>query len=229
MSTLVRPAAPTKGQRRTLATPANFEVRELGKGRVGIRGYAAVYDQVAYDEVVRKGAFDKTVAERDDVRFLTNHGGVPWARTKSGTGVLSLDDKGLIAEAPDLDADNPTVRELVSAMQREDIDQMSFAFELMRWSEYVDPDSERSIFELLEVRLWDVSVVTYPWYDETSVDLDLDRALRSLHDGLPLTDAQRQLVAERAGVTIKPAPPAEPEPATVRARPTPADIDRLFL
>jgi HK97 family phage prohead protease len=202
-------------------------------GKVGIRGYAAVYDQVAYGEVVRSGAFDKTVSEQDDVRFLVNHDGVPIARTKSGTIDLSLDKKGLIADAPDLDPANPTVAELVSAMGRGDIDQMSFAFSPMRWSEYLDEETDQYVFELLEVRLWDVSVVTYPWYDETSAELELDRALRALHDGRPLTADQRRLLAER--VTDEqpverhqdqdPPVPA-PEPAPVRR--SVKSIDRMY-
>jgi HK97 family phage prohead protease len=50
-----------------------------------LRGYAAVFDSVSHDEVVRSSAFNKTLAERDDVRLLVNHDGVPLARTKSGT------------------------------------------------------------------------------------------------------------------------------------------------
>ncbi len=209
-------STPTKGQRGRLTIPTEFEVRDQPDGKVAIRGYAAVYDQIAYGEVVRAGAFDKTVSEQDDVRLLVNHDGVPIARTKSGTLALEVDKKGLIADAPDLDPSNPTVAELVSAMQRGDIDQMSFAFSLMRWSEYKDEETDEWIFEVLEVRLWDVSVVTYPWYDETSVELDLDRALRSLHNGQPLSEQQRQLLLHRMGTdTLSAAPQADRDPAPV--------------
>ncbi|MFK5282413.1 HK97 family phage prohead protease, partial [Lacticaseibacillus paracasei] len=81
-------------QRRSFA--ARFELRDTPSGGVGLRGYAAMFDQVAYGEVIRRGAFTKTLAEGDDVRMLINHDGVPLARTKSGTLTLEVDDKGLL-------------------------------------------------------------------------------------------------------------------------------------
>jgi HK97 family phage prohead protease len=140
------------------------EVRRTDSG-VHIQGYAAMFDQPAHREVVRSSAFTKTLAERDDVRLLLNHDGVPLARTKSGTLTLRVDDIGLWVEA-DLDAANPDAQRLISALERGDIDQMSFAFEIIR--EARTSDGTR---ELIEVKLYDVSIVTYPWYDTTSVGL----------------------------------------------------------
>ena len=87
------------------------------------------------DETIRAGAFDKSIREKDDVRFLLNHDGVPLARTKSGTMTLEADEFGLLVDA-DLDPSSPIVAGLRSAMDRGDMDQMSFAFEVTRqeWS-----------------------------------------------------------------------------------------------
>jgi len=63
--------------------------------------------------------------------------------------------------------DNPDVRALISAVKRQDVDQCSFAFIPVR-ERY---DKETRTRELLEVKLMDVSVVTYPWYEDTSVGL----------------------------------------------------------
>lgn len=150
---------------------------------VRVVGYASTYDKPypiwggpangGFDEVIAPGAFDKSVRERmDDVRFLINHDQVPVARTKSGTMTLKSDDIGLFVDA-DLDPANPDVQRLRSAMSRGDIDQMSFAFEVTRqsWS----PDySTRTI---QEVKLYDVSVVTYPANDQTMALIGAD-ALR---------------------------------------------------
>lgn len=143
-------------------------------GDTGVRvvGYASTYDQPypiwggaaagGFDETIAPGAFDKSVREQDDVRFLLNHDGVPLARTKSGTMTLEADDVGLLVDA-ELDPTSPIVAGLRSAMGRGDMDQMSFAFEVTRqeWS----PDY--SLRRITEVKLYDVSVVTYPANDQT--------------------------------------------------------------
>jgi HK97 family phage prohead protease len=150
------------------------EIREASASSgVRVVGYASTYDQPypiwggpeagGFNETIAPGAFDKSVRERkDDVRFLINHEGSALARTVAGTMTLTADDFGLLVDA-ELDRGNPDVVALESSMRRGDMDQMSFAFEVLRqeWS----PDwSERRI---LEVRLFDVSVVTYPANDQT--------------------------------------------------------------
>lgn len=183
-------------ERRIVDAP--FEVRSNDDGTVGVRGYAAVFDSVAHGEVVRSSAFNRTLEQRDNVRLLVNHDGVPLASTKAGTMTLEVDERGLLVDVPHLDTDNPTARELVSAMQRGDIDQMSFAF-VSR-----DASTENGVRELREVTLYDVSVVTYPWYEATSVgltgDRDMDRALVSLRALTP---------EQRAEVLAEVDPPAE--------------------
>lgn len=175
--------------------PTTFKLREANDGTIGFRGYAAVFNQVAYGEVIRPGAFTKTLAEGPDVRALVNHAGVPIARTKSGTLRLSVDDHGLLAEIDGLDLANPTVQELVSAMRRGDIDQMSFAF----WP-VLDSRNDDGVRELLEVSIddGDVSVVTVPWYDETTAELNsLERAFADLSAGRALTPECRAAVLAR--------------------------------
>lgn len=142
------------------------EIRRDEDGNPIIDGYATVYD-VAYDvaggppwgwsETIVGGACQKSVASRDDVRFLVNHDGLALARTKSRTLTLESDQVGLRTEAH-LDAKSFTVNDLVSAMERGDMDEMSFAFRVIR-QEWNDDFTERQI---LEVKLYDVSVVTYP-------------------------------------------------------------------
>jgi HK97 family phage prohead protease len=91
------------------------------------------------------------------VRLLVNHTGVPLARTKSGTLQLESDDIGLRVRA-ELDPSNPAVAELRSAMARGDLDEMSFGFRAIR-DQWSSDYNERTI---TEVKLYDVSLVTYP-------------------------------------------------------------------
>lgn len=158
---------------------SGVELRDRNDGGLRVVGYASTYDQPypiwggaaagGFDETIAPGAFDKSVREKDDVRFLVNHDGVPLARTKSGTMTLEADEVGLLVDAT-LDRESPKVQELRSAMDRGDMDQMSFAFEVTRqtWS----PDySQRTI---TEVKLYDVSVVTYPANDQTMALIGAD-------------------------------------------------------
>lgn len=147
----------------------NLEVRALGNGNT-LFGYAAVWDSpsepMPFVEFVRRGAFTKTLNDGADVRLLIDHSGVPLARSKSGTLVLEEDEKGLRVEA-DLDPANPDAQRVLSAMKRGDLSQMSFAFRTIKdsWSK------DRMTRELREVQLFDVSVVTYPAYEETVAEL----------------------------------------------------------
>lgn len=175
----------TRTPERRVCTAA-LEVREAADGKVGLRGYAAVFDSESYGEVIRRSAFNRTVKQRDNVRLLVNHDGVPLASTGAGTMSLAIDERGLLVDAPDLDMENPSVRELVSAMKRGDISQMSFA------GIFNDASLTDGVREVRDVSLWDVSVVTFPWYEETEVGLK-SIAQRS-RQGLRLTNDERRNV-----------------------------------
>lgn len=148
---------------------STIEMRAANNGTTLV-GYAAVFDSpsepLPWTEFVRRGAFSKTIKDKADVRLLIDHVGVPLARTKSGTLRLTEDDRGLLAEA-DLDPHNPDAMRIMSAVQRGDMSQMSFSFRTIQdaWA------TDRSTRELKEVKLFDVSVVTYPAYEETVAEL----------------------------------------------------------
>ena len=155
-------------EKRTIAY-SNLEMRAEGDGNTLI-GYASVFDSpsepMPFIEYVKRGAFAKTLNDGADVRLLIDHEGVPLARTKSGTLVLEEDERGLRVEA-DLDPSNPDAARIISAMKRGDLSQMSFAFRTIKDSYNAD----RSVRELKEVQLFDVSVVTFPAYEETVAEL----------------------------------------------------------
>ena len=154
-------------ERRTVAYSTTEMRKEDGNKLVG---YAAVFDSpsepMPFTEFVRKGAFTKTLNDGADVRLLVDHEGVPLARSKSGTLKLMEDDRGLLVEA-DLDPANPDAQRVLSAMSRGDLSQMSFAFRTIKDSF----NKDMTVRELKEVQLFDVSVVTFPAYEETSAEL----------------------------------------------------------
>jgi uncharacterized protein len=155
-------------ERRSVAY-SNLEVRSENDGRTLI-GYAAVWDSpsefMGFTEFVKRGAFSKTLNDGADVRLLIDHDGVPLARTKSGTMSLFEDERGLRVEA-ELDPLNPDAARVMSAMKRGDLSQMSFAFRTVKdsWN------GDRTVRELREVQLFDVSVVTFPAYEQTVAEL----------------------------------------------------------
>lgn len=179
-----RTEAPTL-ERRT--AEARWEVREEPDGTTGLRGYAAVFDAPAHGEVVRRSAFDRTLAEGAVVELLFDHDGIPMASTRGGTMSLSVDESGLVVDVPSLDMESPYVKSIVSAMRRGDLQKMSFAF-FTREDNY---DSETMTRELTDVELVDVSVVTRPWYDQTSV------ALKSEADAPVLVEARASAISEQ--------------------------------
>lgn len=168
MSEIVQWIATPVDERRTIAY-SNLEVRAENDGKTLV-GYAAVWDSpsefMGFTEFVKRGAFTKTLNDGADVRLLIDHDGVPLARTKSGTMALEEDERGLRVEA-ELDPMNPDAARIMSAMKRGDLSQMSFAFRTIKdsWN------GDRTVRELREVQLFDVSVVTFPAYEQTVAEL----------------------------------------------------------
>lgn len=222
MDLSTRAERPTDLQRRQLPF-RDVQLRSSANGTGGealtFTGYACItevpYEMSdwlgAFDEVVRQGAFGKTLGENADVPFLVNHTGLTLARTKSGTLQLSEDDTGLHTEAG-LDPASPHVQALRSAMDRGDVDEMSFAFWITRqaWS----PDFMQR--DILEVNLnkGDVSVVNYGANPNTAGATLNSRELAGHLQRL--SEDERRSVFERLAAEFTPAPePVAAPPATL--------------
>ncbi len=148
----------------------NLELRQEGEENVVV-GYGSVFNTLSnelggFREIISEGAFDGRL--EDDVRFLINHDGLPLARTTNGTLRLSTDERGLKYEAKV--ANTSLGRDLIELMRNGTINQSSFAFvvEDDSW-EVKDGMNVRTINKVS--RLYDVSAVTYPAYEEASVAL----------------------------------------------------------
>ena len=180
INTLIR-SKMKKIERRTF-TVRDVEARQAEDGTMRLSGYAAVFNDssvpLPFKESIAPGAFRKTLSETPDVRMLINHEGLPIARTKNGTLTLTEDDRGLYMSAEI--ADTSIGRDLYKLVERGDVDQMSFAFRVIRqkWSE----DRTRRVLTEVSLADGDVSVVTYPAYPTTTVEAR--EALRSAIDAL---------------------------------------------
>jgi len=146
------------------------EVRALTDGGMRIGGYAAKFNReatgLAFREVIAPGAFTRSLASAEPVYLLVNHDTdqLPLASTRSGTLALSEDNVGLYMTA-DLDPSNPRAAELHSALSRGDVEKMSFAFSIAPGGESRDS----GLRTLTDLNLFEVSVVTWPAYDDTEV------------------------------------------------------------
>lgn len=141
-----------------------FRVAADGKK---IEGHAAVFNSKAsmgyFDEQVAQGAFSKTIQEHD-VRALFNHDpNYVLGRNKADTLSLAEDSTGLAYSIKP--PDTQWARDLMESMKRGDISQSSFGFRTIKdsWDQGQDP----ILRTINEVRLFDVSPVTFPAYDET--------------------------------------------------------------
>jgi len=179
-----------KIERRTF-TIKNVEARQAEDGTMRLSGYAAVFNDdsvpLPFIERIAPGAFRKTLTETPDVRLLINHEGLPLARTKNGTLRLTEDQAGLYMDA-DL-PDTQAARDLYTLVERGDVDQMSFAFRVIRqkWNE---GRTERTLTEV-SLADGDVSVVTYPAYPTTTVE-----AREHLHNAIQAVKEGREISGE---------------------------------
>jgi uncharacterized protein len=144
-----------------------------------ISGIAAAYNSLSqnlggYREKISPGAFSRSLRVGADVKCLVNHDPSQLlGRTKSGTLVLSDSPEGLRFTVQ-LDRTNTDHVNTYAAIKRGDMDQCSFAFTVPAGGDTWD-DSDGSdpkvmaIRTLRDVDLMDVSAVTYPAYEGTSV------------------------------------------------------------
>jgi HK97 family phage prohead protease len=176
-----------KIERRTFNV-RDVEARADDKG-MRLSGYAAVFNDssvpLPFKESIAPGAFRKTLSETPDVRLLINHEGLPLARTKNGTLKLEEDERGLRFDA-DL-ADTQEGRDIYELVKRGDVDQMSFAFRVIRqkWND----DRSRRVLTEVSLADGDVSVVTYPAYPTTTVEAreHIKEAIAAMKEGREVT------------------------------------------
>ena len=176
-----------------------LDLRQAENGTT-LYGYAALFDSpsepMPFIEYVKRGAFSKALNDGADVRLLIDHEGVPLARTKSGTMRLMEDERGLAVEA-DLDPMNPDAARVISAMKRGDLSQMSFAFRTIQ-DKFSD---DRMVRELREVQLYDVSVVTFPAYEQTVAEIR-SRLLQTEETQPTLTATSTSVSVRRAQLSL---------------------------
>lgn len=141
-----------------------------------------------YDEVIERGALDKT--DLKDVRFLVNHNtdGIPLARSRNNnensTMQMKVTEDGMDIRVNLDTKDNAEAKSLYSAISRGDVSGMSFMF-TVRSDKWENLDSDHPTRRITDIgKVYEVSAVTWPAYEATTIQARskdaLDRAKAAL-------------------------------------------------
>ena len=156
--------------RQMRSVASKFDTRESEEG-LFIEGYFSVFN-TNYDlwegasESVAPGAFANTLG--GDIRALIDHESrLVLGRCKAGTLELREDSHGLWGRVKVNPNDQDAVN-LYERVKRGDVDQCSFGFDIVK--EDTEVRDDRSVhWTIREVKLYEVSVVTFPAYEDTAV------------------------------------------------------------
>lgn len=159
-----------KNDRQVRAQLTRFEVREENE-QLHISGYFSVFGDTyeigpGMTESVDRHAFDYTLG--GDIRALTNHDTtLVLGRTKAHTLDLRVDEHGLYGDVV-INPNDQDAMNLYERVKRGDVDQCSFGFNIV--SEETEFRDDGSIhWTITEVELHEVSVCTFPAYEDTNV------------------------------------------------------------
>ena len=164
----------------------NLETRDAQNGQATITGTPIVFNSKTdlgwFDEVIESGALDST--NLNDVRLCLNHDtSYVYARSRrnnpNSTMRLNVTQQGLEINADLAVEESPKAQDFYSAVKRGDIDKMSFMFSIdeERWEDLESDHPTRHILKIGSVV--EVSAVTFPAYDTTSIDARSKEALES--------------------------------------------------
>lgn len=137
-----------------------------------LSGYAAVFNSEAnlgdFQELIRPGAFAKSLATNSNVRALVHHNGEALlGTTRGGTLKLREDAHGLAFELALPDTSHG--RDLAILVDRGDVSGCSFGFRVSPGGDRWEQRGAQLVRELLAVDLMEVTLTADPAYQDTTV------------------------------------------------------------
>lgn len=157
-------------KRTSIVRDGGFQTREAD-GNLYIDGYFAVFNSEYWlwnsaFETIDPGAF--SLETDTDVRALTNHDTtLVLGRTTAGTLSLQVDETGLYGSVLINPKDQDAVN-LYERVKRGDVSQCSFGFDILE-ERHENREDGVTVFHLARVKLHEVSVCTFPAYQDTAV------------------------------------------------------------
>ncbi len=167
------------GQLARVSVPSKLELRSSESGSLVFEGWASAYESPyemydyfgPYTEVVSRGAGTKSLNRADlDVPLVLAHDQLRRiARTTNGTLALDEDERGLHVLAPDLDPDDADVAYIAPKLRSGLINEMSFAFRIIRgvWS----PDYTEYRIDEYDIHRGDAAIVGFGANPSTAAGL----------------------------------------------------------
>lgn len=160
---------PNKPSYTIRSRPGNFQTREEGDELI-ISCYFSVFGE-KYElwpgefETIAPTAFDDI--EGEDIRALIDHETrLVLGRTTAGTLMLRPDEKGLYGEIT-INRNDTDAMNLYARNQRGDVNQCSFGFDPID-IEYITQADGTVLDVVRKVKLYEVSIVTFPAYESTT-------------------------------------------------------------
>lgn len=156
--------------RQMRSVPSKFQTRAEGDD-LYIEGYFSVFGGVyelwdGASETIAPGAFSETLG--GDIRALIDHESrLVLGRTTAGTLELREDETGLWGRVK-INPNDQDAMNLYERVRRGDVDQCSFGFDILD-EETETRENGEVRWTIRKVKLYEVSVVTFPAYQETSV------------------------------------------------------------
>lgn len=191
-------------------TSSIFELKEVNEDGSFV-GVASVYGvEDLGGDVIEKGAFKKTISENPTVPILWQHK----SDEVIGSGTVK-EWQGKVLLEGQLDLEDPTAMKAYKKMKSKLIKGLSIGFNTIKHT-WEDVEG-RMVRHITELKLWEVSVVTFPMLPAaqvTRVKSATEEALESR-----VRDLEAKFQALQAQTTPEPEPVTPAEPPAVSPEP----------
>lgn len=191
-----------------------FKADDVNMGSRTFAGYASTWDADLGNDIITKGAFNKTLKERSDrVKILWQHND-PIGKPSS----MTPDEKGLFVEGKI--SKTRLGDEAIELMNDGVIDQMSIGFSVPQGKSERDTKGMRIINE---VKLYEFSLVTFPMNEKAIIT-----GVKSMYDAIKMGNYDKEELKELTQVLSELNALLKSEPSTLTQKlAQPQDYDAL--